>query len=110
MPKIAGIPMTTIAVRLPPEEAQELRERAEMAGLAHSAFLRQAWRNRPALGPEERDALRRALDHLVRIGGNLNQLSKHCNQVQDAPTLTAIRDIQEALVPVLQAVRGVLHP
>lgn len=110
MPKIAGEPMETIAVRLPPAEAAALRERAHAAGIAHSALLRMAWRCRPEVDLEEREALRRTLDNLVRIGGNLNQLSHHCNQTHRSPTLDEILAIRDVLVPALEAVRGALQP
>lgn len=72
-------------VRLTPEEAAQLDEKARETGITVGALIRHAALSVPVprrsrRPPVELETLGRVLGQLGKIGSNINQLSKHANQ------------------------------
>ncbi len=90
-----------LSVRLNEAEWQTLDERADLCGIALSAYVRDT-----ALGKTLRQrphrVERQAIYHLGRIGNNLNQLARHANA---ARRVELSRRLDEVLAELLTAIR-----
>ncbi len=61
-------------LRLIPEEAKILAEKAEESGINEAAYLRMMIRSKPCDYPEIRDMLKTLINEVNRIGVNINQI------------------------------------
>ena len=104
----------TIRLRLTPAEKAEIEARAERAGMASPAYLRQQ-----ALGeagprsvrrlPVDAILIRQAIGQMNYVGNNLNQLARRANMGdldgadarELAPVLRKINDTAEAFMSAL---------
>lgn len=61
-------------LRLMPEEAKELAQKAEMAGMCEADYLRFLISQKPNDYPEIRILLKQLTNEINRIGNNINQV------------------------------------
>jgi hypothetical protein len=93
------------SLRLTPGELTVLRRKAHAAGLALSAYLRQAGLQkmiRARRGQAERDAIYQ----LSKIGNNLNQLARAANTAGQVVALEMLEAAIERLRDVLDELMG----
>lgn len=100
-----------IRARVSPEEKEEIRQRAEKAGLTEGAFVRAQCLDappktrsirRPSL---ERTKLARMVGLLGNATGNLNQISKNLNQGK----VPASQDVDQALLEIRRAASEIME-
>lgn len=93
-------------VRLTPQEAVTIRQKAEEHGQSVGAMLRSSLLH-ARLRPSRIDlqAVARLLGQLGKIGSNINQLAKHANagRYQEEGIELALRDLAELRIVCLQA-------
>ena len=90
-----------VATKLTEEEAEKVRELARAKGITTSELLRRAVLNLPIpekASPERlakrNEVFRRYLYEINRIGTNLNQVAKRCNQYREVDVLVLERIIE----------------
>lgn len=86
--------------RVSPSEKEKIRANAEAAGLSLSDFMRQACLD-PILVVRENAIDKDFVYHLLKIGNNLNQLTKHANSLKmgyDSKRLHALLDRLEGII------------
>ena len=66
-------------IRMTPEEATELSEKAKRAGMNESEYLRLMIRQKPNDYPEIRLLLKELINEVNHIGHNINQIVKNHN-------------------------------
>ena len=66
-------------LRMTPEEAKLLSQKATEAGLSESAYLRLLIDQKPNDYPEIRKLLKELINEVNRIGVNINQITLHHN-------------------------------
>lgn len=93
-----------LVVRLTAAEADQIERRAKASGQSKSAYVRarSLASDNPApvlvLQDEDRAAIRSAVAHLARIGGNVNQIARAANRRGGLPAdlATTLDDTRKA--------------
>lgn len=98
-------------LRLMPEEAEELSEKAEQAKMCEADYLRLLITQKPNDYPEIRLLLKALINEVNAIGNNINQITRNYNsklyRIEDRELLTAYMKKLNLLVKdVVSAVEG----
>jgi len=90
-----------VKVRTTRDERENWKSRAHQAGVPLSDLIRKAIGRVRTWTLEDKTAHRERTRELARIGNNLNQIARWCNQyksnAESIPVVTALVEIEQAL-------------
>ena len=100
----------TLATKVSPEEAEKIKQIAEAKGLTISELIRRSVLGLPIperMSPEKlvkkNEVFRKYLGEVNKIGVNINQVARYCNQYRevDALVLECLVSIERRLTELL---------
>lgn len=95
-----------IKFRVSEEEAEQLRKKVEQSGKSMQEYLLGCALNKPITNT---DGIKELIPELKRIGNNLNQIAKRCNEGGMLPSEAEVRKHGEELNKVWQSLRRYLQ-
>lgn len=90
-----------VVIRMTEEEFEEMKRRVEKSGKKQAEFLREAILKKTIVSTEGMKAL---VPELKRIGNNINQIARSCNEGRQA-TYAEVKQIEKELGEVWQLLR-----
>ena len=95
-----------IKFRVSEEEAEQLRKKVEQSGKSMQEYLLGCALNKPITNT---DGIKELYPEIKRIGNNLNQIAKRCNEGGMLPSEAEVRKHGEELNKVWQSLRRYLQ-
>ena len=95
-----------IKFRVSEEEAEQLRKKVEQSGKSMQEYLLGCALNKPITNT---DGIKELYPEIKRIGNNLNQIAKRCNEGGVLPSEAEVREQGEELKQVWQLLRRYLQ-
>lgn len=95
-----------IVIRVSEEELAQIKEKVEQSGKSQQQYIIEALTQKQIINT---DGVKEILPELKRIGNNLNQIAKRCNEGGMLPTEAEIRKHGEELNKVWQLLRQYLQ-
>ena len=95
-----------IKFRVSEEEAEQLRKKVEQSGKSMQEYLLGCALNKPITNT---DGIKELYPEIKRIGNNLNQIAKRCNEGGVLPSESEVREQGEELKQVWQLLRRYLQ-
>lgn len=95
-----------INIRISEAEAEQLRKKVEQSGMSQQEYILSCVLNKPITNT---DGIKELIPELKRIGNNLNQIAKRCNEGGMLPSEAEVRKHGEELNKVWQSLRRYLQ-
>lgn len=95
-----------IVIRVSEEELEAIKKKVEQSGKSQQQYIIEALTQKQIINT---DGVKEILPELKRIGNNLNQIAKRCNEGGMLPTEAEIRKHGEELNKVWQLLRQYLQ-
>lgn len=95
-----------IVIRVSEEELELIKKKVEQSGKSQQQYIIEALTQKQIINT---DGVKEILPELKRIGNNLNQIAKRCNEGGMLPTEAEIRKHGEELNKVWQLLRQYLQ-
>ena len=95
-----------IVIRVSEEELAQIKEKVEQSGKSQQQYIIEALTQSNIVNL---DGLKELIPELKRIGNNLNQIAKRCNEGGVLPSEAEVREQGEELKQVWQLLRRYLQ-
>lgn len=95
-----------INIRISEAEAEQLRKKVEQSGMSQQEYILSCVLEKQIVNT---DGIKELIPELKRIGNNLNQIAKRCNEGGMLPSEAEVRKHGEELNKVWQSLRRYLQ-